>query len=297
MKHRLLILILVLCLASMACKAVSIPGSQPTPEPTEPVATQTEAVVENTPTKEQPTETSAPTATKEATATKAPTAKAEIKNTATSAPAKSPTPQASPTASGSISDTFDTTSTDWSKPLIVTSQSPRPKSTFTVTKGRLLYAIKDKETYAYQFNKNELNADVSVQTTFENLGDLNNSVVLVCRAAPDNSAWYEVRVSSKGSYSFYRYDRALKEKNGKNPYTELVTAGVNFKYLFPDKANTIKFTCKGDTLTLDVNNGLKVFTVKDATLTKGGLVGLGGLSFQDLDVTIAFDDFKASNLP
>lgn len=297
MKPPLWALLLTICLTSLACNLVSGQVSKPTPQETEPAATSTEMIAEDTLSVALPTETQEPSATIAASGTPAPTQTVEVKATATLAPLSSATPDASPTPTGSAEDKFDLASADWGKILIITSQSSQMRSAFSYVKGEMLYELRDKETYAYQINNNELKADVTVQTTFRNLGELNNSVVLVCRAAADNSSWYEARVSNKGSYSFYVYDRALKEKGGRNPYTELVTGGVNYNYLYPNKANVIKLTCKGDTLTLDVNNGLKVFNVKDSTLTQGGLVGLGVLSFEDLDVVVAFDEFKASNLP
>jgi|GEM_PF-6125827 len=287
MKLRLLTLILILSLASLACKAADLAASNPTPEMVM-IPTSTEVAPQEPQAQETATEAVEPTAQ--------PTPTAAATSTATPKPA-TPTALPSPTPLTSIEDTFDKVSEDWTKTVVITTQSSKMRSTFATTKGRLIYDLMDKETYVYQFRRTKLNADVEVSTIYENLGDLENGVSLICRAAPDFKFWYEARLYSQGRYAFYRYEYALREKDGKNPYVEISTGGVNFNFLYPDKPNAVKFTCKGDTLTLDINNGLKVFTAQDKTLTQPGLVGLGVLSFANPAVTIAFDEFKASNLP
>jgi len=310
MKQRpFLILILILCLVSLACKAVSNGGAAPAPTKSQAVSTvevQIEDTLAPTETTEAATETSEPSGPAETNTpedVKTPevtdTPEATIPPEATATTAAKPTATLKPTldTSGSVNDTFDQDSQNWNKPLIVTTQARVLSSTFKVFKGHLVYDLTDKETYAYQFNKTAMPANVSLETTYTNQGELNNGVVLTCRAAADNSTWYEVRVSSQGPVNFYLYDRSRKENGGKNPYVEIGAGAVNFNSLFPDKPNILKFTCNGDKLSIDINNGLKKFETTDKTLTGGGLVGLGGISHEDPGVSISFDEFKATSLP
>ena len=308
MKQRpFLILIIILCMVSMACKVASKVAGSPTPTKAAVVIPTVEVLTENTPipteTLEAATETSEPTSPAD---TNTPVANDTSTPEATIAPIATATTESKPTAtpeptkdtSGSISDTFDQENQNWMKTLIVTTQAKVLGSTFKVFKGNLVFDIIDKETYAYQFNKTEMPANVSIETTYTNQGELNNGVVLTCRAASDSSTWYEVRVSSQGPFTFYLYDRSRKQNGGKNPYVDLGGGGaVNFKSLYPDKPNTLKFTCNGEKLSIDINNGLKKFETSDKTLTGSGLVGLGAMSHEVTGVSIAFDDFKASTLP
>ena len=287
MKKSVLAPIFLLWAASLACGLPARSAS-----PLDKISTPTQALTTPTNTQTRTAEPSNTPAPVEK-ATTAPTTQPALEDTPT---LPAPTVSPSPTQSSSIEDTFEQALKSWNKFLVVTTQATLLKSTVKVIDGQLVFGIIDKETYLYQFHKTPLPADVTVETIFTNQGVINNGVALVCRAAPDNSSWYEVRLSNQGSYKFFLYDRAKKAKTG-SPYLELGSGAVNFNFLYPDRLNRIQFTCKGGKLSLDVNQGKKVFSIEDDTLTSGGMVGVGVFSYDEPAVTVAFDEFKAQAIP
>ena len=76
-----------------------------------------------------------------------------------------------------------------------------------------------------------------------------NGIALICRANPEQTAWYEFRVSSTAQYAIYRYDAALRD-DYKNPYIEL-TKGVS-DAISPTRDNIMRAMCKGTALVLEV---------------------------------------------
>jgi hypothetical protein len=168
------------------------------------------------------------------------------------------------------------------------------KSVVDVKEGALNFNIPDKETFIYTFYKKEQKEDVALEVSYENTGLPVNGFALVCRAAADYSKWYEARVASTGAYAIYRYDAARKDVS-QNPYVKL-KAGTMEKYtILPTKANTIKFTCKGSQLTLEVNGGKFVVSENNPDLTGGGLVGIGAVSVDQTPVRFKVESFQISN--
>jgi hypothetical protein len=281
MRRPTLLLFLLLVVTSLSCNLFtrSVSPVEKISAPT--FAPTMTASITSTPI---PTSTRIPSATPSQTSTRP-----EEKSTPSFTPA--------PTIVSGYEDDFNQASSDWNDFLTVTTQSNPMKSNVYLENGFLFFDLIDKETYLYQFHKYALSPDVEIEATFTNQGDLNNGIALVCRAAEDYNSWYEARVSSSGNYKFFRYDKGKKTQGNGNPYIELSAGPVNFNFLYPDKSNVIRFSCKGSTLTLDINNGKKVFSVTDEALTAGGLAGIGVLSYEVPSVKVAFDSFKANSLP
>lgn len=208
----------------------------------------------------------------------------------------SPT-QAEPTAApkASFTDNFDSMTDQWTDPFWVTSQAKpgQTYSKFSVADGKLIFDLQDKETYVYKFYKELSQKDVALETKFVSKGQIYNGIAIVCRASADFSAWYEFRVTSTSTYSIYRYDRALKEKQDKNPYVELKKGGLDINTLSPSKENVFRGVCKGNTLTLEVN-GKTITTVETGDLKDAGLVGVGAMSADLPPVNIQFDTFSVA---
>ncbi len=210
--------------------------------------------------------------------------------TPTVAPTQTPVPEEKSVKS--LYDDFLTTDEGWSDAFAVTTTAlpGAMLSSIKTQSGELSFDLQDKETYLYTFYKNPSTADVVIEAKMRGAGNQENAMALVCRAKNDQSAWYEFRVDSQNVYYIYRYDESLKEA-GDNPYIQLERGGLRKDIYSPSEYNTIKATCKGNQLSLEVN-GNSVTTVTDGTLTDAGLVGMGAMSFNILPSTIKVDYFS-----
>ncbi|MCD4671287.1 MAG: hypothetical protein K8R77_01375 [Anaerolineaceae bacterium] len=186
-------------------------------------------------------------------------------------------------------DEFNILTEDWSGPITMTSQAQPGKEQTKISyeDSKLIFGLYDYETYVYQFNQRPADPDVLLELKYQAGGAHENGIALICRAKPDQSEWYEFRVSSTGQYAIYYYDAALRD-DYKNPYKELakgVSAAIR-----PTRENIMRVMCNGTALVLEVN-GEEVKTVQDSTLTEGGLVGVGAMSYNNLPVNIMMDYF------
>ena len=195
------------------------------------------------------------------------------------------------TTAPEVVEKFDT-SANWLQAHTVTSQAKpgKEKTTVVVKEGGILFDIPDNETYTYTFYKASQKSDIAAQIKFESLGIPDNGIALVCRAKEDYSAWYEARVSSAGLYHIFKFDQSLKD-SGSNPYVDLKSGTAPQKTILPLVANTIKFSCSGQTLSIDMNAGKYVTSVQNADLSTDGLVGIGAMSYSGGQVQIKVDQF------
>ena len=202
-----------------------------------------------------------------------------------------PTPKL-PQVKDDYLDEFNVLTEDWSAPVFLTSQAQPGKgqSKIAYEDGKLKFGLYDLETYVYQFNQRPAAADVLLELKYQAGGAHQNGIALVCRAAADQTAWYEFRVSSTAQYAIYRYDAALRD-DYKNPYIELAK-GVS-DAIYPTRDNVMRAMCKGTTLMLEVNSK-EIVTVQDGTLTEGGMVGVGAMSYDTMPVNIMMDYFGLS---
>lgn len=208
------------------------------------------------------------------------------------------TPKISPTPPTSIIDPLAGKNDQWEDPWIVTTQANRQNMQTTVgnVKGALVFNLLDKETYIYQFYKNPMQANVSLQVTYQSSGSRNDGIALACRATPDHSAWYEIRLNSHGQFQILRYDRSRKENGDQNPYISLKIGALKGGAFNPESTNQLRFNCVDSTLTLDINGGAQIISVQDDALNRSGMVGMGAMSGADVPVKITFRDFSA-NIP
>lgn len=189
-------------------------------------------------------------------------------------------------------DEFNVLTEDWSGPIFLTSQAQpgKEQSKISYEDSKLVFGLYDMETYVYQFNQRPAEADVLLELKYQAGGAHQNGIALVCRATTDQTAWYEFRVSSTAQYAIYRYDAALRD-DYKNPYIELAK-GVS-DAISPTRDNIMRAMCNGTALVLEVN-GEEIVTVQDGTLTDGGLVGIGAMSYDTMPVNIMMDYFGLS---
>ena len=116
-----------------------------------------------------------------------------------------------------------------------------------------------------------------------------NGVSLVCRYS--DVGWYEFLISNNGTYSVYAVDRAGIVNSGYNQIdlstSRLISSG-------PGAVNKYAITCKGQELSLFINDQL-VDTITDVKFQfQDGKVGLGVSSPEKLPVKIEFDSFTVS---
>jgi hypothetical protein len=270
MKRALLIPLIVLVLVTMAC---SFGQPTPTAAPAEP----TKSVVQAEKATEPPAE---------ATPTDAIAAPTVVLATETVAPTETP--------SGPVTftDTFDKVTSDWSDPIVVTTQASgrEPYMKISAGDGKLRFAIDDKETYVYKLFLRGLEGATTVEADYTNKGALNTGIALVCKANKELNSWFEVRVSASDyNYHFYQYDKKRKEQDGKNPYIELAKGHMKAEEYFAAKPNHIVFSCTDTELTLDVNKGKKTASFTLDSKLDGNIVGIGVLSSDVVPGTIDFD--------
>jgi hypothetical protein len=70
----------------------------------------------------------------------------------------------------------------------------------SVQDGILVFNLRDNETYIYKFVKGSNTDDSVIEAKWKSNGQSMNGVALICRAAEDNSSWYEFRISSQGEW-------------------------------------------------------------------------------------------------
>lgn len=195
-------------------------------------------------------------------------------------------------------DEFDLPNDNFTEDFILTTQAGNRDLMITepssVQDGILDFKIRDAETYIYKFVNGSMAEDVAIEAKWISKGQSLNGIALICRAAEDNSSWYEARISAQGNWQIMQYDKSIRDANEfKNPYKEL-KKGVSKKGLIkPARDNITKFTCQGTTLTFELN-GTELGHTDNGAIKGGGLVGLGVMSSTFLPAQIDFDYFSTT---
>ncbi len=219
-----------------------------------------------------------------------------VETPGTTQPAAGATPPALSSASPvKITETFDEPDDAWSPLKIVTSQAAGhdPLVKTALENGRLRVSIQDKETYVYQFLKTPVQGSASISATYEYRTLQSSGVALVCDADPNFTAWYEIRLlGAESKVDFYQYDQKLKA-DGKNPYVLLGSAILAAREFSSAGVDTVRLSCSDRKLSLDLNQGARVITQTVSADLKGGLGGIGVMSYNLLPVNI---DFKTVSL-
>lgn len=244
---------------------------------------------------EEPTKAPAKEAQQQPPPTQEPQQPAPQKEASTQATAT----QEKPAAAGlNFRDEFDLPNDNFTDDLIVTTQAVTRDRMQTppsaVQDGILEFNIRDAETYIYKFVKGSTANDVVIEAKWISKGQSLNGIALVCRAAEDNSSWYEARVSAQGDWAILRYDKSIKDADPfKNPYVTLKKSVAKPKLVRPAGDNVSKFSCVGSKLTYEIN-GTKLVETANNDIKGGGMVGLGVMSSTYLPAQIDFDYFSAT---
>lgn len=200
-----------------------------------------------------------------------------------------------PTFSPGFNESFDADMSAWNDLFVLTTQAPggRIQTSVSQRSGMLTFNLADKETYLYRFNKAPQVADIYVNIEYRIEGQKDNQVGLVCRAADDQSSWYEARISGTGVFQIYYYSRARKTQEDLNPFIPLLQASADSDAFTSGQMNLVRFTCRGNKLSLDFNQGKQVFEVEDDRIKTGGLVGFGAMTYTNLPATLQIDEVNA----
>ena len=169
----------------------------------------------------------------------------------------------------------------------------RIQTTLSQRSGILTFNLNDIETYLYRFHKAPQQADIYVNIEYYIEGQKENQVGVVCRAAADQSSWYEARISGTGVFQIYYYSRARKTQENLNPFVPLLQSSANTDAFNAGQMNLIRFTCRGNKLALDFNQGKQIFEVEDNRIQSGGLVGFGAMTYSNLPATLQIDEVNA----
>jgi hypothetical protein len=132
----------------------------------------------------------------------------------------------------------------------------------------------------YFMHKDEVVENGIIQIDFENSGAIDMDVAVVCRAT--NAGWYEFRISPRGTFEVYRYDKELADA-GQNAYDNLGIARTYTEQL-ADTTGMLQasISCIDEEITFFINgkqvmvNG-RPFVVQDDTFSAGS-IGFGVIS-------------------
>ena len=194
-------------------------------------------------------------------------------------PAEEPTPAPQPF----YNETFDGDLSNWS--TVVTSGDKNRLKIYTEN-GKMVFDLGDpnSDLYAYSILNDFTYDDVQLEAVAINRGVNDNNVSLICRYT--GSGWYEFNIGNDGFYTIYAYDSLIGYDSLFNGGSTAVKSGQS----------TNKYTaiCKGNTLSLLINDQeVRTITVSQYNYAKGK-VGLSVSSFQILPVKVEFESLKIS---
>ena len=146
----------------------------------------------------------------------------------------------------------------------------------------LKFDLGDEDLYVYYMYLPYTYEDVSIRLNAENRGRNNNNVSLICRMSDDGKEWYEFSVESGGVWYLY----AVNDK-----YNIIDNGGTN-ALKQGKEVNEYRMDCKGDEITLYINDK-KLKTIKDNNYGySDGLVGFNISSLNVLPITVDVNWFE-----
>jgi hypothetical protein len=196
-----------------------------------------------------------------------------------------PTPASTPEEQKYFTDEFDGDMNAW--PYFLT-RGDESVFKYYLDGGKLyvqLLQLDEKKPWVYFINNQYTYTDVQVETFTTNSGVNANGVSLICRFS--DAGWYEFVVSNSGLYTIYAYDASNRV------YGTIATGGSPAikTGLSP---NTYTAVCRGNELTLIVNDRL-VTTVQETQFNfTEGRIGIGVSSPDGLPVNVDFEYVKVS---
>jgi hypothetical protein len=252
--------IIVLVLASLACGISG--GAAPTQPPAAPPTQQV-----NTPVVEPPT--SAPTV---------------VQDTPTAEP-----PPATPTAESQqfFTDEFDNGVANWN-PFVTNGELSQLD--FAAKDSKLNFDLKQKQLWTYALYTPQTYTDVRIDTKVDNRGQNENNISLICRYDKERG-WYEFSVANSGLYWIYfgKWD-----SNGSTASYAVIADGGSNNIKQGLAINTYGMTCKGNTISVYINDKEVKRVDDNAHGLREGQIGIGVSSFRRLPIEVEFDWVKIS---
>ena len=237
---------------------------------------------------ESPTETSSPLSPQNTDTSPSP----EIQPTSTPQPTETATP-APPTFTLEpqryFTEDFNGDLVNWHESLVSGDPDMVQRHSEPGKYAVDLLQVEEKLARYYLINDSFTYGDVKVEAVVINRGNNTNGVSLVCRYS--DVGWYEFLISNGGTYSVYAVDRGGIVNKGYNQIdlstSRLISSG-------PGAVNRYALSCKGQELSLFINDQL-VNTITEVKFQfQDGKVGLGVSSPEKLPVKIEFDSFTVS---
>lgn len=146
----------------------------------------------------------------------------------------------------------------------------------------------NRENYYFWSNPGRSYSDVIIEVNGKKLaGPDENDYGVICRYQEDAGNFYFFTIGSDGYYGVSKYindEESLIGMSEMGQNTSVILGG--------DEVNHIKVTCKGTSLTLEVNGTILV-DVKDEDLTSGD-IGLIAGTYDSPGVDVLFDDLVVS---
>jgi hypothetical protein len=170
----------------------------------------------------------------------------------------------------------------------VIAKEPSEKVIVSAEGGFMKFDIQKTWQFVYSTYDPFEYEDVRLDVRAENLGNNNNDISLICRYEKDKG-WYEFNIANSGLYDIL-YAK-VRPEDGYVSYTLIENGGSN-KIKQGLAVNDYSIICKGETLTLYINDNLTKET-KDDRLTSGK-VGLSVSSFPALPIMVNIDSVKIS---
>ena len=202
-----------------------------------------------------------------------------------------PTEPPAPEAEQFFKEEFDEPlSNDWSILTVTGSNDADPdKVTVEAQDGRLVWNFDSEYVYYYLFYDAFTYEDVKVDVRADNRGRNNNNISLICRYDPD-VGWYEFNIANNGLYDIYY---AEVTSSGEIAYTRVTNGGSN-AIKQGKEVNEYSISCKGDELSLTINNDEVTSVTEKKYGLRDGQVGVSVSSFNVLPILIEMDWIEIS---
>lgn len=162
--------------------------------------------------------------------------------------------------------------------------------TSSVENGFLNFEIKGKGLYYYIYYTPKTYKDVRINLRAENRGEINSTVIIICRYNEDNG-WYEFNINNGGLYKIV-YTKWNADK--KNTSSAIIANGGSALIHTGKEVNEYSATCSDRTLSLSIN-GTEVRSEVDNKFVLGdGYAGVGVASEKFIPVKVGLDSVSIS---
>jgi len=207
----------------------------------------------------------------------------------TELPTEPPTVAPPPTEASQqfFTEEFDNGAESW-KPFVT--HGELSQLDMTTVDGKLSFDLKDKQLWTYALYTPQNYTDVRVDVSVDNRGDNENNISLICRYDQEKG-WYEFSAANNGLYWIYfgKWD-----SNGTTASYSVIADGGSNRIKQGLAINTYAMTCKGNTITVFINDK-ETRRVNDTSHgLRDGQIGIGVSSFTRLPIEVEFDWVKIS---